>query len=231
MCLQMCSSVNPAYPSWRPDLSYVDGMLRSENSVMQVDVVISRQRAIKGRPMRSSQSHPLMIAETRANSELGRIGITFCPGKRSASLYGDDWERDLIVDLEAIREWGAWALVTLIEEHEFDLLGVQELGKEAARLGMQWFHLPIVDVSIPNQEWETRWVTKAGNELKAGLKAGRDIVVHCRGGLGRAGMIAARLLIELGMAPADALAEVRRVRPGAVETYEQEKYVLRQRIT
>ena len=46
------------------------------------------------------------------------------------------------------------------------------------------------------------------------------------GGLGRAGTIGARLLIELGMEPTAAVRQVRAARPGAIETREQEKYVL-----
>lgn len=52
------------------------------------------------------------------------------------------------------------------------------------------------------------------------------MLVHCRGGLGRAGTIAARLLVELGMQPTEAIAGVRAVRPGAIETSDQEKFVL-----
>jgi len=55
---------------------------------------------------------------------------------------------------------------------------------------------------------------------------GQSIVVHCRGGLGRTGMVAARLLVELGEKPVTALQRVRAARPGAVETVEQEEYVL-----
>ena len=58
------------------------------------------------------------------------------------------------------------------------------------------------------------------------LKNGQGIVVHCRGGLGRTGLIAAQLLIELGEMPSKALERVRAARPGAVETRQQEKYVL-----
>jgi len=39
-------------------------------------------------------------------------------------------------------------------------------------------------------------------------------------------LVAAWLLIELGEKPATALQRVRAARPGAVETVEQEKYVL-----
>ncbi len=63
------------------------------------------------------------------------------------------------------------------------------------------------------------------------LRKGRDVLVHCKGGLGRAGTIAARLLIELGMEPATAIDRVRAVRPGAIETPEQKQYVLGIRIS
>ena len=53
------------------------------------------------------------------------------------------------------------------------------------------------------------------------LRSGGDVLVHCKGGLGRAGMIAARLLVELGMAPEQAIREVRRARKGAIETPSQ----------
>ena len=66
----------------------------------------------------------------------------------------------------------------------------------------------------------------AGEELRNRLRAGFDIVVHCKGGLGRAGMIAARLMVELGVPAAESIAEVRRVRPGAIETQAQLAYVM-----
>lgn len=51
------------------------------------------------------------------------------------------------------------------------------------------------------------------------------MLVHCRGGLGRAGTVAAALLIELGETPREALRKVRAARPGAVETRGQERYI------
>src|SRR6266516_3803783 len=61
--------------------------------------------------------------------------------------------------------------------------------------------------------------------LRARLRSGFDVLVHCRGGLGRGGLIAARLLVELGSKPENAIGQVRRARPGAIETLEQEDYV------
>jgi len=134
------------------------------------------------------------------------------------------WDRDLSLNLDTIRDWGAAAVVTLAEPKELILLR-EYLGQEVRRGRMLWFHLPIVDVSTPADEFERQWQT-AGDELRTLLRSGRDVLVHCRGGLGRAGTIGARLLIEVGMEPATAIRQVRAMRPGAIETREQDIYVL-----
>jgi ADP-ribosyl-[dinitrogen reductase] hydrolase len=135
------------------------------------------------------------------------------------------WHRDLNRDLDMIRDWGAAAVVTLLEPAELTLLKVERLGEEVLRRNMSWFHLPIADVSTPDKRFEQEWDV-AGEELRSILRSGSNVLVHCRGGLGRAGTIAARLLVELGMDPATAIASVRAVRPGAIETSDQEKFVL-----
>ena len=120
---------------------------------------------------------------------------------------------------------GADAVITLVEPKELTLLRVEHLGDEVRSRGMEWFHLPIVDVKTPDAAFERLWAAHGG-EIKKLLRQGRNVLVHCRGGLGRAGTIAGRLLIELGMEPATAIAKVRTVRPGVIETSEQERYVL-----
>jgi ADP-ribosyl-[dinitrogen reductase] hydrolase len=172
--------------------------------------------------MQSSLSSPLAIAAVAAPGVSGRVGLTLCPGKKDRD---GGWDRDLGIDVGVIRDWGAEVVVSLIETWEFELLGVIELPRVVEEHGMGWVHLPIVDVSVPNQRFETRWIA-AGADLRGVLRRGGRVLVHCRGGFGRTGTIAARLLVELGMDPAEAIRAVRRVRPGAVETREQEQYVL-----
>jgi ADP-ribosyl-[dinitrogen reductase] hydrolase len=135
-----------------------------------------------------------------------------------------EWDRDLALDLDTVRDWGAAAVVTLLEPKELTLLRVERLGDGLLRRNMLWFHLPIVDVSIPDKRFEQEW--DAGEELRSILRRRLDVLVHCRGGLGRAGTIAARLLVELGMEPTKAIENVRAVRPGAIETSGQEKFVI-----
>jgi ADP-ribosyl-[dinitrogen reductase] hydrolase len=174
---------------------------------------------------RTSITHPLQIASVSLDPSYGRIGITFCPGKRDPHAMTGAWDRDLSLDLDAIRDWGAAAVVTLLEPHELRTFRVEGLGEAVLRRGMLWLHLPIVDGSPPDQRFEWQWGA-ARKTLLTLLRDRRDVLVHCRGGLGRAGTIAARLLIELGLDPPTAINQVRAARPGAIETTEQEDYVL-----
>jgi ADP-ribosyl-[dinitrogen reductase] hydrolase len=144
-----------------------------------------------------------------------RIGLCAYPGK-SGSLSND---------LEQLCDWGARGLVTLIEDQEFGPLGVTSLPERVEALGMRWWHLPIRDMDTPDADFETRW-RETGRELRTLLNDGISIALHCHGGKGRTGMIAARLLVELGSAPALAIERVRTARPGSIETREQEAFVL-----
>jgi ADP-ribosyl-[dinitrogen reductase] hydrolase len=173
--------------------------------------------------VRTSETDPLKIDELMCDSG-GVIGMTFCPGKCGASGYGDVWSRDLECDLGAIRAWRPDAVVTLMEAHEFEPLGVAKLPEAFAEEFEGWFHLPIRDVDIPDQRFERLWVY-AGHMLRGILQRGGRVLVHCRGGLGRTGLVAARLLVELGLNADQAIAKVRRARPRTIETRAQEAYV------
>ena len=116
-------------------------------------------------------------------------------------------------------------MVTLVEDHELVSLKVQHLGTEVQTRNMTWHHLPIRDVSVPCAQFEAQWHER-GEALRSLLRHGFKVLVHCKGGLGRAGTIAARLLAELGTDPTNALVMVRKVRPGAIETEAQRRHVL-----
>jgi protein-tyrosine phosphatase len=173
--------------------------------------------------VRTSATHPLRI-DTLNLPGGGQIGITFCPGKQQSDALTGRWVRDLEADLKAIREWGASVVITLIEDHEFAALSVHGLGEGVRAVGMTWHHLPIPDMAVPDMVWEQRW--KAVSPLlHALLDDGGQLLVHCKGGLGRAGTVAGRLLIERGYDPAAAMARVRAVRMGAIENVLQEQYL------
>lgn len=153
----------------------------------------------------------------------GHIGMTLCPGKKQkeAASAGN---RDLDEDLKVIADWGASSIVSLMEPHELVAFQVADLGERVEAFGLDWYHLPVKDVSVPDNGFQARWVY-AGHRLRRALARGERILIHCRGGLGRTGMIAARLLVELGDTPEAAITKVRNTRSGTIETAAQAEYV------
>ncbi len=176
------------------------------------------------RSVRTSLSHPLQIDELSIDGIDGILGLTLCPGKTDPHGLTASWRRDLTADMDIIAEWGASVVVSLIEDSEFDLLQVPDLGPAVERAGMTWYHLPIRDTMAPGDAFERLWGEK-GEEIKDSLSAGGKVLLHCRGGLGRAGTVAARILVEFGYTPDVAIKAVRRARPGAIENSVQERYV------
>ena len=87
-----------------------------------------------------------------------------------------------------------------------------------------YLHLPIPDLGVPGREWEANWEA-IGPALLDCLQQGQAVLLHCKGGLGRTGTVAARLLVEMGHPPEEAIAAVRKARQGAIENPLQENYV------
>jgi len=154
----------------------------------------------------------------------GLIGMTICPGMVQGGPSERAWDRDLDQDLAAIKTWGATALVTLIEDYELQILSVAELPQKLRAIGLEWHQLPIMNRDAPYEEFEKNWII-SGRRLRQRLRQGERIVLHCVYGLGRTGMIAARLLVELGESPDSAIRRVRAARPGAIETQIQEQHI------
>ncbi len=175
--------------------------------------------------VKTSQSHPLRIDPVRPEEGFGRIGITLCPGKTDPRGVAGNWERDLDMDLDKIRAWGATAVVSLITQEEIRDLKVSGLSRAVADRHMEWWHLPIPDGQPPGADFEEAWRV-AGPAIRDRLRLGFDVLVHCKGGLGRAGTLAARLLVEFGEIPSEAMRRVRKARSRhAIETLSQERCV------
>lgn len=173
----------------------------------------------------TSFNRPLRVAQVHAGLALGSIGVTLCPGKWQAVSVSGIWQRDLATDLDVLRDWGAAAVVTLMPLDELQAVQAGGIGAACEARGIEWHHLPIQDVDVPDATFESAWLY-AGLRLRAHLRAGHNVLLHCRGGLGRSGTIAARLLVELGWDAQAAIRAVRAQRQGAIETRAQEAHVL-----
>ncbi len=174
---------------------------------------------------RTSLTHPHQIDSVTVLRAGGLIGLTICPGMTQGGPSERAWNRNLDQDLAAIKAWGATALVSLIDDYELEILSVADLPQKVRALGLDWHHLPIMNRDAPYEEFEENWIT-SGRVLRQRLRQGERIVLHCVFGLGRSGMIAARLLVELGEQPEAAIRKVRAARPGAIETEIQEQHVI-----
>ena len=174
----------------------------------------------------TSRTHPLRIDDVVIPGVPGMIGITLCPGKVQSGAISGSWERDLRIDIQAVKSWGATAWLNLLTIMEMIDLKVEDLEEAVKGSGIRYYRLPIEDVDIPDAAFEKSWET-SGAQLREELLRGGKILIHCKGGLGRSGMIAARLIVELGATtPEEAIRRVRASRPGTIETHAQEEHVL-----
>lgn len=173
---------------------------------------------------RTSLDSPLRIDAVVAGPNGGLIGMTFCPGKKQPVAMSGAWDRDLRTDIETVADWGASIVVTLMEAQEMDELQVKALPDVLQEHGIGWVHLPVVDGGMPSTHFERQW-RRVAQGLHERLLHGERLLVHCKGGLGRTGTIAAMLLVELDVDVEEAIGAVRAVRPGAIENEAQENYV------
>lgn len=173
---------------------------------------------------RTSASHPIRV-DWLPGEWTGKVGLTFAPGKRQAHpASGPAWERDLGADLERLRsEFEATVLVPLLEDHEFAELGIPDLVPSAETLGLTVWRMPIADGGVPTDLYEFESIIA---RIKSAAAAGERVVVHCKGGLGRAGTVGGCVLIASGLSAVDALDAVRRARgSNAPETEAQRDFV------
>jgi ADP-ribosyl-[dinitrogen reductase] hydrolase len=153
----------------------------------------------------------------------GRLGMTFLPGKRSIGQAGQHW-RDLDADVDRLRdEHKADSLVLLVEDQELERFGVSRMSEAIVARGIELLRYPIRDGDAPSSRQTFRRLL---DRLIGGLLSGASVVVACRGGLGRSGLLVACLLRDLGDYEADAAIELTEfARHGAVETTAQRAFV------
>ncbi len=113
---------------------------------------------------------------------------------------------NLTEDLQHAREEGITAVVTLTEDRLKPWM-IEEAG-------LRYLHLPIRDFTSPSLEQVEQFVDFVSEERESGGK----VLVHCTAGYGRSGTMLASWLVHEGQSAEDAINEVRRQRPGSIET-------------
>ena len=112
-------------------------------------------------------------------------------------------------DLEWLRRHGIEVVISLTED---------PLRRDWVNdAGILLVHEPIDDMEAPTQEQLDCCVSAIARAHERNM----GVAVHCGAGLGRTGVVIAAYLVHQGQAARDAMARVRRLRPGSIETEEQ----------
>ncbi len=166
---------------------------------------------------------PNTIDTVPVPGSVGCMGLVACPGIRIENPIKGN-KKMLRADISEIVDWGANGVLCLVEPHELVMNQVETLPATVQNAGMWWKHLPIIDMDIPNQEFENIWAVE-GERIRHALRIGERVAIHCYAGLGRTGMIAARILVEFGVEPEQAIRRVRRDNRRRIQTRSQANFV------
>jgi atypical dual specificity phosphatase len=89
--------------------------------------------------------------------------------------------------------------------------------REVQAAGLLVYHVPVPDMTAPTQEDLDRCVSA----IEKAKQHGMGVAIHCGAGAGRTGAVLACYFVEHGATADQAVAKVRRLRPGSVETEDQ----------
>ncbi len=172
--------------------------------------------------MSSDLIPPVAFLPQDAHGLRGRLAFCPAPGRwRHDSPL--EPERMLGADLACLRDTcGAAVLVTLLEEGEMWTIGLGGLLDGARRAGLESLWFPIRDGTAPSDAGETGRLV---GRILEHLAAGRTVVIHCHGGIGRSGTVAACCLVAAGQDPRRAIELVRQAQPAAASAPGQEEFV------
>lgn len=134
---------------------------------------------------------------------------------------GGDWLED---EVSALRDEGFETVVSMLTPEETKELGLTDESAIVLDQGLRFCNYAIPDLGVPGSRESAREFLET---LHRDLLAGRKIAVHCRGSIGRSGLVASSLLVLSGIDPVDTFRQVSNARKvEAPETAEQRDWVV-----
>jgi len=112
----------------------------------------------------------------------------------------------------------------MMTDEELAKFEVASLPDVVRQSGMIWFHLPVKDDASPAEAFEQAWQAHKP-EVLALIEQGKCVAIHCRGGSGRTGFMAAVIMRELGMGEAHATHLVKGLRPNSLKLLAHIEYL------
>jgi protein-tyrosine phosphatase len=151
--------------------------------------------------------------------------MTSAPGRHEPSAQGYRWARDIHTDLaRLVTVHRANALVMLMERHEYTLLEIPDLVDRATAIGIAVEQFPIANASVPRPDQVLAFDALVAG-IRSELEAGKRVVLQCRDGISRTGLVAEAVAVAYGDAVEVAVERVRTVHPRAVATPEQAAFI------
>ncbi|KAE9401597.1 phosphatases II [Gymnopus androsaceus JB14] len=135
---------------------------------------------------------------------LGNLFLSSCPGKKvrlQGPVKGRSGVcRDLSTDLQRMKDLGVGCVVCCLDDTELEFLGAPwpEYQSAASKIGLDVLRLPTPEGLAPSLSpdlLDKELTTLIQNYTLRGI----PVLVHCRGGVGRAGVISACWISKLGL--------------------------------
>lgn len=150
-------------------------------------------------------SHPFDVFSSPMLN--GELLFTPCPATKGTSL---------IEAVTTLKQAGATGIITLMADAELAENGASDLGLVCQQTGLQWYQLPVADDAAPAADFQAAWQQHAAEILQR-LQAGETLAIHCKGGSGRTGLIAAQIVLAAGGELDMTIAAVQALRPRALQ--------------
>lgn len=179
--------------------------------------------------IQTSETHPLkvdFVSRLALAGNHGRLGMTMAPGKEDPRGSTASWKRDMAADVKVLADLRCTRLVSLVEATELVRLKMESLVPSCEAYGIEVNRFPIVDDRVPLPEEESAWGALV-TDVYRDILHGKTVVVHCRGGLGRAGTFAACVLRMVGWNGPEAIGLIRASRARTIQTRSQEDFIAR----
>ncbi|KPA51825.1 cyclin-dependent kinase inhibitor 3 family protein [Photobacterium lucens] len=160
-------------------------------------------------------THPTW--ELPLNNNQAGLVLTPCPGTKGTPL---------VESIEQLKAQGVTVVVTALSIEEMEAKGVGALPLVVHQAGLQWFNTPIEDDCAPDESFQPHW-DAISPALHQALDNGEKVALHCMGGSGRTGLLAAHLLLEKQWQLDDVITQVQALRPNAFTKDVQAEYIRR----